>query len=125
MWQAKPFYTVDTPKQDVVLTDSGRQFLKLSVPERKIMFRELVKPLNIFKDVLEMLARAERHEVDEEVIESSLAMHLPYEDPERPFRTLVNWGRHADLFDHDVERKKLFIEPQPGATSTELPNAEA
>jgi hypothetical protein len=36
------------------------------------------------------------------------------------FRTLVNSGRHADLFDHDVERKKLFIEPRPDEASTEL-----
>ena len=116
---------VDTPKQDVVLTDSGRRFLKLSVPERKTSFRELVVKLHIFKDVLEMLARADRHEVDEEIITSSLALRLPYEDPDRLFRTLVNWGRHADLFDHDVERKKLFAEPPPGAASTELRAAES
>ena len=70
-------------------------------------------------------ARADRHEVDEEIITSSLALRLPYEDPDRLFRTLVNWGRHADLFDHDVERKKLFAEPPPGAASTELRAAES
>jgi hypothetical protein len=43
----------------------------------------------------------------------TLATHLPYEDPARMFHTLVSWGRHADLFDHDVERKKLFRE-EPG-----------
>jgi hypothetical protein len=36
---------------------------------------------------------------------------VPYEDPERMLRTLVNWGRHADLFDHDVERGKLVGDP--------------
>lgn len=56
---------------------------------------------------------------------SSLALRLPYEDPERLFRTLVNWGRHADLFDHDVERKKLFVEPEASETSTELRSPEA
>ncbi len=37
------------------------------------MFRELVKTLHIFHDVLDLLGRAERHEVDEEVITSSFA----------------------------------------------------
>ena len=99
--------------------------MKLSVPERKVMFRELVKTLHIFSDVLGLLSRAERHEVDEEVITSSLAIRLPYEDPDRLLRTLINWGRHADLFDHDVERQKLFIDPQPGAASTELRSPES
>ncbi|HEX7703966.1 MAG TPA: nitrate/sulfonate/bicarbonate ABC transporter ATP-binding protein [Kofleriaceae bacterium] len=116
---------VDTPKQDVVLTDAGKRFLQASVPERKVMFRDLVKSLHIFEDVLGLLARAEQHEIDEDLVMSSLALRLPYEDPDRLFRTLVNWGRHADLFDHDVERKKLFIEPEASETSTELRSPEA
>ena len=111
---------VDTPKQDVVLTEAGKQFLKASVPDRKLLFRELVKTLHIFTDILALLARANRNEIDEDVVMTSLAMRLPYEDPARLFRTLINWGRHAALFDHDVERKKLFMEPDPRATSAEL-----
>jgi NitT/TauT family transport system ATP-binding protein len=101
---------VDTPKQDVVLTGDGTKFLAASVPERKLMFREHVKRLRIFHDILELLARAEHHAVDVEVVLETLALRLPYEDPERMLKTLVNWGRHADLFDHDVERGRLFIE---------------
>jgi NitT/TauT family transport system ATP-binding protein len=101
---------VDTPHQDVVLTDVGRKFLASSVPERKTIFRSHVKQLRIFQDVLELICKAERREVDVDVVESSLALRVPYEDPERMFRTLVNWGRHADLFDHDVARGTLVAE---------------
>ena len=102
---------VDTPKQDVVLTTTGAAFLAASVPERKTIFRERVKALRIFHDLLDMIGRADHHELDEEVVLSSLALRIPYEDPERMLRTIVNWGRHADLFDHDPIRHKLFMEP--------------
>ncbi len=108
---------VDTPKQDVVLTPDGKRFLAASVPERKAMFRERAAGLRIFHDVLQLIERADEHAVDVEVVLEALALRLPYEDPERMLRTLVNWGRHADLFDHDVERGKLFSEPAAAAAS--------
>ncbi len=108
---------VDTPKQDVVLTPDGKRFLAASVPERKAMFRERVAGLRIFHDVLQLIERGEEHSVDVEVVLEALALRLPYEDPDRMLRTLVNWGRHADLFDHDVERGKLFSEPPPATAS--------
>lgn len=101
---------VDTPKQDVVLTADGKRFLAASVPERKIIFRERIKTLRIFHDVLELINRGDDRWVDVDLVLETLALRLPYEDPERMLRTLVNWGRHADLFDQDVERRRLFAD---------------
>jgi NitT/TauT family transport system ATP-binding protein len=109
---------VDTPKQDVILTDEGKQFLAASVPERKLLFRERVKVLRIFRDVLALIDRGDDHRVDSEVVLETLAMRLPYEDPERMLKTVVNWGRHADLFDYDQSRHELFIEPEPAEAAT-------
>jgi NitT/TauT family transport system ATP-binding protein len=101
---------VDTPKQDVTLDEPGRKFLAEDVPARKRDIRERVSQLRIFRDIVDQLHRAENHEIDEDLVLSTIAVRLPYEDSERVFRTLINWARHADLFDHDVERKKLFME---------------
>jgi NitT/TauT family transport system ATP-binding protein len=100
----------DTPKQDVVLTDAGRKFLKLSVPERKRAFREAALGLRIFNDTLEAIEKAPARSLDEDVIRSLVALRLPYENGDRVFNTLVNWGRYADLFDHDAGRGLLYIE---------------
>jgi NitT/TauT family transport system ATP-binding protein len=112
---------VDTPKQDVVLTEEGRRLLAASGPERKLMFRDRVRRLRIFADTLALLDRAAGHAVDTEVVLEMLALRLPYEDPDRMLKTLVNWARHADLFDHDVERRRLFIEEpaQPAVRAAE------
>ena len=102
---------VDTPKQDVVLTPLGRRFLAASTPDRKVIFRDALTSLRIFREVLELIQHADRHELDEDALLSMLAIRLPYEDPEKIVRTLVGWGRHGKLFDHDVVRRVLFIEP--------------
>ncbi|HTB56391.1 MAG TPA: nitrate/sulfonate/bicarbonate ABC transporter ATP-binding protein [Polyangia bacterium] len=107
---------VDTPRQDVDLTPVGRQFLASGAPERKQIFQRQVVELRLFRDVLEQIGKAERQELDEDVVLGSIALHLPYENTDRVFQTLVAWGRYADLFDHDVERRKLYIEEPPAAS---------
>jgi NitT/TauT family transport system ATP-binding protein len=104
---------VSTPKQQVVLEPPGHRFLSASIPERKQLFGGCVRQLHIFHDIVDQLERAARHQLDEEFVLSSLAVRLPYEDVERVFHTLVNWGRHADLFSYDSERK-LLIQPPRG-----------
>jgi NitT/TauT family transport system ATP-binding protein len=107
---------VDTPHDQVVLTDLGRAFLSAGVPERKRIFKEQVLRLRMFADVLDLIAHATpNHALDDDVVLSQLAIRLPYEDVDRMFATFVNWGRHADLFDHDADRQVLFLEPPPAA----------
>jgi NitT/TauT family transport system ATP-binding protein len=100
---------VDTPKQDVELTEAGRAFLAMSPAERSKSFREHVGQLRIFHDVLEQLKATEGQPLDEDVVRSTIALRLPYEDGERVFNTLVNWGRYADLFDRDPARGLLYL----------------
>jgi NitT/TauT family transport system ATP-binding protein len=74
------------------------------------MFRELVVQLRMFTDVVNLIQHSDDQEIDEDVVLSALAVQLPFEDVDRMFATLVNWGRHAGLFDRDADRGRLFIE---------------
>jgi NitT/TauT family transport system ATP-binding protein len=104
---------VETPKQEVVLLDAGRALLKASTADRKTVFRERVLHLRMFSDVYEQIQRA-GGELDEDVVLSTAALRLPYEDPERLLHTMVGWARHADLFDYDPERHVLKIDQPNG-----------
>ncbi|MBS2028852.1 MAG: nitrate/sulfonate/bicarbonate ABC transporter ATP-binding protein [Deltaproteobacteria bacterium] len=109
---------VDTPKQMVVLTEEGRRYLKADPAERKVMFKKALLTLNVFKFVLSALEKRQ-HRVDADVVREELAVQLPFEDTERLFLTIVNWGRNADLFDYDSPSDQLFQdvpeEPKPEA----------
>ncbi|MBI3872335.1 MAG: nitrate/sulfonate/bicarbonate ABC transporter ATP-binding protein [candidate division Zixibacteria bacterium] len=111
----------DTPRQEVMLTDLGRRFLAGSIPERKRIFRAQVGQLRMFSDVVNQIRRSDKLELDVDVVQSALALHLPYEDIDRTFRTIVDWGRYADLFDHDPGRDKLFMEEGDVAAETTPP----
>jgi NitT/TauT family transport system ATP-binding protein len=100
---------VDTPKQEVVLTDTGRRALQATVADRKKLFREEVLKLRVVNDVYEQIRRA-GGKLDDDVVLTTAALRLPYEDPERLLRTLVGWARTADLFDYDPERHLLFVD---------------
>jgi NitT/TauT family transport system ATP-binding protein len=106
---------VDTPRQDVVLTDLGRRFLAASVPVRKGIFTEQVEALRVFRDLVARLREAERHEMDQDVLLTTFAIQLPYEDSQRLLGTLVNWGRHAELLDHDPDLGKVFLKEETPA----------
>jgi NitT/TauT family transport system ATP-binding protein len=108
---------VDTPKQDVLLTDLGRRFLAGSIPERKELYRTQVEQLVLFRDLLAQLRRAERNELDKDTVLSTLILHLPFEDPERLLQTIVNWGREADLLDLDGVRQVLMLNVEPRAAA--------
>ena len=105
---------IDTPKQDVALTDLGRQFLASSIPERKRIYRTQVMELKLFQDLVAKIEASEGHEIDEPEFRTELAANLPYEESDQMFITIVNWGRFAELFDHDPDRQKLFL-PEPPA----------
>ena len=104
---------IDTPKQDVVLTELGRKFLAASIPDRKLIYREQVEQLQVFKDIVRQLSRADEQELPVDVVLSNIVLHLPFEDPERILTTIVNWGRQADLIDQDVDRGVLTLNLEP------------
>jgi NitT/TauT family transport system ATP-binding protein len=106
---AELFDLVDTPKQDVVLVEGGRALVKATVEERKAIFREKLLQLRVMSEVYDQLKRAEGR-LDEDVVLSTAALRLPYEDPEKLLQTIVGWARNADLFDYDPERHQLFID---------------
>jgi NitT/TauT family transport system ATP-binding protein len=110
---------VETPKQDVKLTDLGRKFLAARIPARKQIFREQVEDLQVFKDTVNQLSRTEKHEVSIDDVLSNIVLHLPYEDPERILTIIVNWGRQADLLDQDVDRQVLTLNLEPEISAKE------
>ena len=67
------------------------------------------------EDIVALIRRTEKLEIDEDDVLSALAIRLPNEDPSRMLHILVNWGRNADLFDYDPERHKLLIEEREPA----------
>ena len=100
---------VDTPKQDVLLTALGREFLAADQAERKPIFARQILRLRLFQIISNSLRKAGKP-VDADVILQELAILLPYDQPEKLFETIVAWGRYAELIDYDQDTHTVFVQ---------------
>jgi NitT/TauT family transport system ATP-binding protein len=98
---------VETPKHDVVLTPLGLKLVHSETLERKLIFKDQILKLNLFKLIMNKLAREK--EVPESEIQEELAEKLPYENADKIFDTIVDWGRFAEFLDYDLNRKVIFV----------------
>ncbi|MGA7159809.1 MAG: nitrate/sulfonate/bicarbonate ABC transporter ATP-binding protein [Bacteroidota bacterium] len=101
---------VDTPKHNVVFTDTGKQFLKGDVNNRKLLFKQQMLSLRLFEVISGMLQRNEALNLDEEIILEQLAILLPNEDVEKLFETMVAWARYGELFGYNADDKVLYLD---------------
>jgi NitT/TauT family transport system ATP-binding protein len=100
---------VDTPKRSVELTPLGRRFVQGGMDERKLIWRDQLLELKLFRVVRELLDLREGDLSREELIQE-IAGRLPMEDPELTFETIVAWGRFGELFAYREERGVLTYE---------------
>ncbi len=92
---------VDTPKDDVHMTQLGWYFLAAPLPARKALFKQAIMKLRLFQIVSTHLDESPDGTIDGEALREELATLLPYDQPSKLFDTLVAWGRYAEILDYD------------------------
>lgn len=101
---------VDTPKRLVVLELEGKRFLNATADERKVIWRERLLALPLFRMVHEVVQRQPGHTVDRDFVLETLVMHLPHEDYEKIFTTFIRWARFGNLFAYDETSEMLSLQ---------------
>jgi len=101
---------VETPGADVVLTSTGGQMLRGRVNNRKKLLKEQLKKLPIFRTVVDALQRSEDHRADEDAFLEIFAIHLPSEDPESVLKTVIDWGRYAELIGYNPDDQQVYLD---------------
>jgi len=106
---------LDTLKNQVVLTDAGKQILAGDINFRKTMFRDRIKTLGAFRFVTTLLEQSPEKRMPKEIVEEELAVRLTTENVEQLFQTLVGWGRFAELFGYSTDTHTLYLDVEaPG-----------
>jgi hypothetical protein len=101
---------VETPGADVVLTSTGSQMLRARINNRKKLLKEQIKKLSIFRAVVEGLERTEDKRADEDAFLEIFALHLPAEDSEALLKTVIDWGRYAELLGYSPDDQELYLD---------------
>lgn len=98
-------------KGDITITDEGRAFVDADILERKKLFSiHLKKYVPLARYIYDQLIRHPRHRALEENYLSLLEDYLSESEAERVLRTVIEWGRYAELFAYDYNSGVLSLE---------------
>ncbi len=109
---------VTTPGEVVQLTAAGRDVMAMDDAERKDATRARLLKQPLFGRLVAMLKESEGVVEDEEVL-ADLTIYFPFIPVESLFRTVVEWGRYAELLDHDPDAGRLGLLGWEGGTTAE------
>jgi NitT/TauT family transport system ATP-binding protein len=101
---------VDTPRQTVVLTEAGHQFVEGDINVRKGMLHTQFNKLRIVQQISDLLKQSETLRLPVEVIEQKVAEWLPNENPEEVVSGLISWGRFSEVFGYNDDAKELYLD---------------
>jgi NitT/TauT family transport system ATP-binding protein len=96
---------------DITLTDLGRTFVNAEVDERKRIFADALRlhvPLvNMIRQVLD---ERWNHRASAVRFRDELEDHMSPDYAEDTLRTVIAWGRYAELFSYDEEAEQFSLE---------------
>jgi NitT/TauT family transport system ATP-binding protein len=95
---------------DITLTPLGQTFVDASIQVRKEVFATRIRRLPTFHWMLNMLTKADRHELEWDVIQSALELDFPPEEAEKQIEIAVDWGRYAEILSYDDGKATIYLE---------------
>ncbi|MBN9231188.1 MAG: nitrate ABC transporter ATP-binding protein [Legionella sp. 40-6] len=99
---------------DIQLSELGKQFADADLQERKQLFAQrLLEKVPLARYISRVLDEKAGHRVSEERFISKLEDYLSEKEAERVLRTMIDWGRYAELFAYDFNTGILSLE-NPG-----------
>ena len=98
-------------KGDLLLLPEGKQFAEATIQERKRLFAAcLLTHIPLAQHIREVLDKAPSHRAPKDLFLKELEAFLPEESAEGLLKTLIDWGRYAELFAYDYDAGILNLE---------------
>ena len=96
---------------DIELTPLGRAYAEADMLARKQIFAEaLLKHVPLAAHIRRVLDERPGHRAPATRFLRELEDHLSEEEAERVLDTVINWGRHAEIFAYDYDSEVLSLE---------------
>lgn len=96
---------------DIQLSDLGKAFAEADLQVRKELFAEsLLEKVPLARDIRLILDERTDHRVQESHFLTKLEDYLSQKESERVLRTVIDWGRYAEIFAFDANSGTLSLE---------------
>ncbi|HUK56366.1 MAG TPA: nitrate/sulfonate/bicarbonate ABC transporter ATP-binding protein [Nitrospiria bacterium] len=95
---------------DVQVTPEGRTFAEADILTRKVLFRKAaLQHALLLRQVERALKARSDHTLPDDFFRDILDEHFSEEETQLQLETAIHWGRYAEIFDYDANRKRLFL----------------
>ncbi|MFC1506780.1 AAA-associated domain-containing protein [Thermoproteota archaeon] len=92
---------------DLILTETGREFLSKGPKARKKLLNKYVANLDSFKKIINFIRNQENYEVSKEELLDLLKGEVADFDAESDFSWIIEWGRNSLLLKYDSDDDKI------------------
>jgi NitT/TauT family transport system ATP-binding protein len=98
---------------DLILTDMGRKFAEAETEDRKQIFAaQLRAHVPLVSAIRNVLDQRSNHRAAAVRFRDELEDHMSPEYAEETLRTVIAWGRYAELFEYDEEAQQFGLEEE-------------
>ncbi len=105
---------------DVLLTDTGKAFVKADVRKRKEHFRKLVwEHVDLIREIVHLLQDTPDLRQTEDELLKRLEVHYRSAEARRQLATAIEWGRYAELFAYDEQERLLYLDQEHDVSNLE------
>jgi NitT/TauT family transport system ATP-binding protein len=96
---------------DLVMTEAGKHFANLETDARKRLFAEhLLSYVPVMALIKRLLDERPSHAAPAKRFRNELEDYMSGEDADDTLKTIVSWGRYAELFAYDEQSETFSLE---------------
>ncbi|MEH2424948.1 MAG: nitrate/sulfonate/bicarbonate ABC transporter ATP-binding protein [Nostoc sp.] len=108
---AKLMYFVELAEGDISLNPVGQKFVNGGIDDRKqIMRSQLLTHIRLVQQIYRLLEAKNNQRIPEELVLDILENHFSPQEAERQLKTVVDWGRYAEIYGYDEPSGQIFLE---------------
>ena len=108
---AKLMDFVELAEGDINLKPVGQQFINGAIDDRKqIMRSQLLTNIRLVQRIYRLLEAKNNQRIPEELVLDILESHFSPQEAERQLKTVVDWGRYAEIYGYDEPSGQIFLE---------------
>ncbi len=96
---------------EIKLTKTGKSFADADILDKKEIFAQhLMRYIPLVKDIRDQLDAAEGHSIPEEHFLNELDDNMINADAKNVLKTVIDWGRYAEIFAYNGNTRMLSLE---------------
>ena len=98
---------------DILITETGRHFAEAETEDRKEIFAKALRThVPLITEIRSVIDQRSNHRAAAVRFRDQLEDHMSPEYAEETLRTVIAWGRYAEIFEYDEEAQQFGLEEE-------------